>query len=63
MKDPFDPGAAGDRLAQCARDRSTTRPGMGRRYGFEGDARTGESLARAGGALVRAGSEDGRVRG
>ena len=37
--------------------------GLGRRYALEGDARPGDVLALAGGALVRDLNENGRVDG
>jgi hypothetical protein len=37
--------------------------GMGRRYALEGDARPGDVIALAGGALVRDLNENGRVDG
>jgi hypothetical protein len=42
---------------------ATARIGMGRRYGLEGDARPGDVLALAGGALVRDRNENGLVDG
>jgi hypothetical protein len=43
--------------------RGQERAGMGRRYALEGDARPGDVLALAGGALVRDRNENGLVDG
>jgi hypothetical protein len=43
--------------------RGQERTGMGRRYALEGDARPGDVLALAGGALVRDRNENGLIDG
>jgi hypothetical protein len=43
--------------------REPVRAGAGRRYGLEGDARPGDVLSLAGGALVRDRNENGLVDG
>ena len=54
------PPTAGVQLALRARAPAS---GLGRRYALEGDARPGDVLALAGGALVRDLNENGRVDG
>jgi hypothetical protein len=50
--------ASGSRFA-----REPRHAGMGRRYDLEGDARPGDVLALAGGALVRDRNENGLIDG
>jgi hypothetical protein len=50
--------ASGSRFA-----REPRHTGMGRRYDLEGDARPGDVLALAGGALVRDRNENGLIDG
>jgi hypothetical protein len=50
--------ASGSRFA-----REPRHPGMGRRYALEGDARPGDVLALAGGALVRDRNANGLIDG
>jgi hypothetical protein len=55
---PLQQQASGSRFA-----REPRHAGMGRRYALEGDARPGDVLALAGGALVRDRNENGLIDG
>lgn len=50
-------------ILSIQQQQATVRTGMGRRLGLEGDARPGDVLALAGGALVRDRNENGLVDG
>jgi hypothetical protein len=55
---PLQQQASGSRFA-----REPRHAGLGRRYALEGDARPGDVLALAGGALVRDRNENGLIDG
>jgi hypothetical protein len=55
---PLQQQASGSRFA-----REPRHTGLGRRYALEGDARPGDVLALAGGALVRDRNENGLIDG